>query len=54
MLIQLCDTLVYLHADQIIHRNIKPGNILFDEYEKAKFTDLNLPVLYSDNESFHR
>jgi serine/threonine protein kinase len=39
---QLVDALVVAHAAQIIHRDIKPGNLLIDETGALKVTDFGL------------
>eukprot|EP01083_Nonionella_stella_P108417 315343_1 len=31
---QLCDALKYIHSQHIVHRNLKPDNILFSTKEK--------------------
>ena len=39
---QVSDGLRYLHQHQIVHRDIKPGNILVDEEGRAKLGDFGL------------
>ncbi|OHT04306.1 CAMK family protein kinase [Tritrichomonas foetus] len=41
---QLADSLSYCHDKQIAHRDIKPGNILMDEYHMTKIADFGLSI----------
>jgi hypothetical protein len=45
---QVCDALEYAHARGVVHRDIKPGNILLDAEGRVKVTDFGLAQLAGD------
>ncbi|MGX5172692.1 protein kinase domain-containing protein [Aliikangiella sp. IMCC44653] len=49
LMIQMTDALEYAHRQQVVHRDIKPGNIIYDdEVHKATLTDFGIAYV-SDN-----
>ncbi|EIN10012.1 kinase-like protein [Punctularia strigosozonata HHB-11173 SS5] len=45
---ELSQALEYLHRQRIMHRDIKPDNILLDAAGHAHFTDFNIAIHYSE------
>ena len=39
---QICDALAFAHESDVIHRDVKPGNILIDRSGNVKMTDFGL------------
>ncbi len=44
---QMCDALQYLHARGIIHRDVAPTNIMFDDKNRARLIDFGIARLSS-------
>lgn len=51
--IQVAKALAYAHKNNIVHRDIKPGNILIDKEENARVVDFGIALLTEDTE-MHR
>lgn len=48
---QLCESLAYAHEEKIIHRDIKPGNLMLDSRGRLKLSDFGLSASASDSMS---
>ena len=51
ILSQVCDGLTFAHDRGVIHRDLKPGNILFDETGKARVADMGFAKVMSEGAS---
>ena len=48
LFIPLCEALVHVHVQGVVHRDIKPGNILIDQSGRARLVDLGLAFAEDD------
>jgi serine/threonine-protein kinase len=51
LLTMLSDALDYAHERGVIHRDIKPNNVMFDEYNRVFLVDFGIAKLLTDTES---
>jgi serine/threonine protein kinase len=48
---QLCDALEYAHGEKVIHRDLKPGNLMLDSRGRLKLADFGIAATASDSAS---
>lgn len=51
---QMLDALAYSHARQIIHRDVKPSNIMIDKRQRCFLIDFSIGVNLNDEQGFTR
>lgn len=54
MAAELAEALEFAHSAGVVHRDIKPGNILIDDSRKVWLTDFGLAAIASGNQSLTR
>ncbi len=47
LFLQICDALAYAHSELVVHRDIKPGNILIDASDAAHLLDFGIAKVLS-------
>lgn len=47
----ICEGLHYLHQNNILHLDLKPGNILLDEDMMPKITDFGLSRCFEEDQT---
>jgi eukaryotic-like serine/threonine-protein kinase len=45
LMLQICDAVSYAHSELVVHRDLKPGNILVDEHGFAHLLDFGIAKL---------
>jgi serine/threonine-protein kinase len=49
LVMQICKALAYAHKNGVIHRDIKPGNVLIDTEGNARMLDFGIAQFYDDD-----
>jgi serine/threonine protein kinase len=48
VMLELCEAVSHVHSRGFAHRDIKPQNILLDQYGRVKLTDFGFAIYYPD------
>lgn len=51
--VQIAEGLGFAHKNNIVHGNIRPSNVLFDNQEKVKLADFGLPSHYDSKKNWY-
>ncbi|MDJ0939519.1 MAG: tetratricopeptide repeat protein [Woeseiaceae bacterium] len=51
ILLSVCDAVSYAHRKLVVHRDLKPTNILVDDNERAKLLDFGIAKLLTDEDT---
>jgi hypothetical protein len=49
--LELCSAVSYAHQHLVVHRDIKPGNIMIDEHEHARLLDFGIAKLLAPDQT---
>src|SRR5690606_15593938 len=49
---QVCDAVQYAHRNLVVHRDLKPGNILVTQHGRVKLLDFGIAKLLDDDADF--
>lgn len=53
IIVQIAEGLNFAHRNNMVHGNLRPSNILFDQDDNVKLTDFGLPPHYSNQKDWY-